>query len=219
MRATSDVEAWKQYPDQRWVFNKLEVALRFGYDAGPASIPITKPNNYIVRPIYNLFGMGAGARKKFLDPDLHNEEITTHCKHIPPGYFWCEYFEGDHYSVDYRKENGKWVPFSAMIGMHQSTTNLIRFSYWEVVNPPPYELPDFLHELETDYLNLEMKNEKIFEVHLRSGNEHVWNLPINSRLYTAWADQDTSTLEHLPFIEDCDGYLDNVRTGFYVKQP
>ena len=99
-----DYHAWVEYPDHRWVFNKLEMALRFGYDAGPACVPITKSGRYIVRPIYNLYGMGIGATIKDLDLDLHADDMMHH-KHVPPGYFWCEYLEGNHYSATYSKED------------------------------------------------------------------------------------------------------------------
>ena len=225
MRVKDDEDAWKYYPHQRWAFNKLEVALRFGYDAGPACTPVPKANDYIIRPIYNLYGMGIGASKKFLDPDIHNKELLLH-EHVPPGYFWCEYFEGDHYSIDYRKEGSKWVPFHAMVGFHQSTDNLVRFTHWELIDPPDNGLPDFIQELEVDHLNIEMKGKKIFEIHLRSGNHEVWNFPKGSLIYPVWEGQDTSEFEHLPFVKNPDpayhnasGHLTDIRTGFYVKQP
>ena len=56
----------------RWIFNKLEY--RLGYDA-EFCVPITKPNKYIIRPIYNLYGMGVGAKVKSLDPRLHAEDM------------------------------------------------------------------------------------------------------------------------------------------------
>ena len=37
-----DYQAWVEYPEHRWVFNKLETSMRFGYDTGPACVPITK---------------------------------------------------------------------------------------------------------------------------------------------------------------------------------
>jgi len=223
MIVKDDEDAWREYPHQRWVFNKLEVALRFGYDAGPACTPVPKANDYIIRPIYNVYGMGIGASKMFLDPEIHNKELLLH-KHVPPGYFWCEYFEGDHHSIDYRKEGNKWVPFHAMVGFQSD--NLIRFTHWELIDPPENDLPDFIQELEADHLNLEMKDDKIFEIHLRSGNYEVWNFPKGSLIYPVWEGQDTSKLEHLTFVKNSDpayhnasGYLTAIRTGFYVKQP
>ena len=116
-KSEEDYQCWDAYPQYRWLFNKLEVSLKLGYDCGPAGVPITKAGNYIIRPIYNLYGMGIGAHKKYLDPDKHGDDMIHH-KHIPPGYFWCEWIDGTHHSVDFMKQDGKWVPFSSMIGCH-----------------------------------------------------------------------------------------------------
>lgn len=35
-----DYEAWEEYPQYRWLFNKLEVSSKLGYDCGPACVPI-----------------------------------------------------------------------------------------------------------------------------------------------------------------------------------
>ena len=61
-----DEEAWVAFPHHRWVFNKLDVAFRLGYHAGPACVPVEKDGMYIVRPIYNLYGMSVGAKKQWL---------------------------------------------------------------------------------------------------------------------------------------------------------
>ena len=117
-----DYQVWKEYPQYRWTMNKLEISLRLGYHAGPAGIPVDKTGWYIVRPVYNPYGMGIGAHKKWLSVD-EQDEMACH-KHIPPGYFWCEWFEGAHYSIDYRRgKNWKgthsdWIPLNATQGFH-----------------------------------------------------------------------------------------------------
>jgi len=112
-----DFQCWQEYKTQRWVFNKLEVAMKLGYDCGPAGVPITKDGYYIVRPIYNLYGMGIGAKKKYLSLKDDSEDMIHH-KHIPPGYFWCQWFSGKHHSVDFKKQNGRWVAFNEVVGYH-----------------------------------------------------------------------------------------------------
>ena len=102
-----DYQAWELYPQYRWVFNKLEIALKLGYRAGPACTPLPSTLNHykvIIRPIYNLYGMGIGAKVCTFIPEIDNDFIIHH-GHIPPGYFWCEYFEGTHYSIDYKATN------------------------------------------------------------------------------------------------------------------
>ena len=96
-----DFQAWQIYPEHRWVFNKLELALRLGYDAGPACVPITRSGKYVVRPIYNLYGMGIGAKVIHINI-MQSKSMENHAL-IPPGYFWCEAFEGEHKSVDFEK--------------------------------------------------------------------------------------------------------------------
>ena len=63
-----DYQAWDAYPESRWIFNKLELSLKLGYNAGPACVPVKEAGKYIVRPIYNLYGMGVGTSIKYLDP-------------------------------------------------------------------------------------------------------------------------------------------------------
>ena len=88
-----DIAAWYKYPHYRKWFNKLYVAERFSYNCGPAGIPVPESGEYIVRPIVNLAGMGIGARVMHLEENEVSEKI-------PAGYFWCEYFQGRHLSVD-----------------------------------------------------------------------------------------------------------------------
>jgi len=220
-----DYQAWEAYPNLRWLFNKLELALKFGYRCGPAGVPISKKGNYIIRPIYNLYGMGIGAHKKFLDPSIHTRDMIAH-KYIPPGYFWCEWLEGLHYSIDFIKLNNKWEPFSTMVGTHTTEENLVTFKEWEVVSNN-FVLPEWFNEIETEkYLNIESKGNNIFEVHLRSGNDHIWNLPIGTKIIPVWEGQDYSEYSNLEFIDNlhedsflysANGYLSDIRKGYYIK--
>ena len=78
-----DYHAWQAYPHYRWIFNKLEVSLRLGYHAGPAGIPVQRTGYYIIRPVYNPYGMGIGAHKKWLSADWQ-DDMSNHA-HIPRG--------------------------------------------------------------------------------------------------------------------------------------
>ena len=80
-------------PDTMWLTDKLILASKMGYKCGPAGIDVPESGDYIVRPVVNAYGLGIGAEKMFI------EQTTTH---IPPGFFWCEWFEGRHLSVDYK---------------------------------------------------------------------------------------------------------------------
>ena len=221
-----DFQCWQEYKTQRWVFNKLEVAMKLGYDCGPAGVPITKDGYYIVRPIYNLYGMGIGAKKKYLSLKDDSEDMIHH-KHIPPGYFWCEWFSGKHHSVDFKKQNGRWVAFNEVVGYHYNDDNLVKFERWEVIEPS-FELPEWVHELNTEkYLNIESKDTNIIEIHLRSGNDHMWGLDVGSIAYPVWDGDNYEHLKNLDFIGNmheesfkyqADGYLKDLRLGFYIDK-
>jgi len=221
-----DFQCWQEYKTQRWVFNKLEVAMKLGYDCGPAGVPITKDGYYIVRPIYNLYGMGIGAKKKYLSLKDDSEGMIDH-EHISPGYFWCEWFSGKHHSVDFKKQNGRWVAFNEVIGYHYNEDNLVKFERWEVVEPS-FKLPEWVHELSTEkYLNIESKDNNIIEIHLRSGNDQMWDLDVGSIAYPVWSGDNYEHLKNLDFIGNmhkesfkyqADGHLKDVRLGFYINK-
>ena len=113
-----------------------------------------------------------------------------------------------------------------MIGCHYSEGNLVKFKEWEVIEPE-FELPDWLPSIETErYLNIESKDDKIIEIHLRSGNDHIWNLNVGSKIYPVWEGDEYKDIEHLDFNnnmhpETCkyqaDGHLSNTRLGHYIK--
>tara|TARA_B100000780_G_C21098001_1_gene442928 strand:- start:1176 stop:1868 length:693 start_codon:yes stop_codon:yes gene_type:complete len=224
-----DWEAWGAFPQHRWLFNKLELSSKLKYDCGPACFPISNANTYIIRPIYNLYGMGIGAHKKFLDPKIHGEEMKYH-KHIPPGYFWCEYFEGTHYSLDFIREGNRWTPFSSMIGRQDTEQSLSRFVEWEVITPSFFtvDLPKWIENIQTEkYLNIETKGKKILEIHLRSGNDVAWNFKPGTKIIPVWKGVDYKEYKHLPFIEnfhkesfiyEADGNLSDIRLGYYVNE-
>src|SRR5262249_62301302 len=58
---TEDSDAWLWYPDHRWVYDKIAVALSQGLDAGPPGVP---PPHFPVfsKPIINLKGLGITSR-------------------------------------------------------------------------------------------------------------------------------------------------------------
>ena len=222
-----DFEAWEEYPEYRWLHNKLEIALKFKYECGPATVPIKIANYYIIRPIYNLYGMGIGAYIKFLDPNKHTEEMIAH-GHVLPGYFWCEYFDGIHYSTDFKRVDDKWISFSCMKGFHRSKDNLVQFDNWIVCEPIELNLPDWIQKINVGkYLNIESKNDKIFEIHLRSGNDHIWNLPLGTKVIPVWKGEDYPQYEHLQFVPnfhpdsfkyEASGHLKNIRLGYFIDK-
>ena len=206
MGIDEDHQAWEAYPQHRWVFNKLDLALRMGYAAGPAGVPIPRDGKYIIKPIYNLYGMGLGA--EVVEWTLADNKKIEDCEIISPGYMWCEYLEGPHYSVDYMrmaadpslKDLVGWSPFCAMKGTN-SESDLVKFTEWQCVEPPDLQLPSSIDNLHgVEYINLEMKGTQIFEVHLRSGNDHMWPYPIGTKLIPVWDEKEALDIPDEEFL-------------------
>ncbi len=210
-----DYEAWARFPHHRWIFNKLELSMKLGYNCGPACVPVNRNGMYVVRPIYNLYGMGVGAFKKWLRHE-DKEAITRH-GFIPPGYFWCEFFEGEHYSVDYEwRDEGKggihshWAPICTTVG--KIDDNLQHFAHWEKIKNIPHFLPDFVDPLQDALeMNIEWKGSNIIEVHLRSGNDIVHDDPIGTEMIPHWLSDDPKYIQNM--IDDGWEYHKNYDDG------
>ena len=118
-----------------------------------------------------------------------------------------------------------------MVGTHNSVDNLTKFKEWEIVDPSiiAYDiLPDWIHGIETEkYLNIETKGDKIIEIHLRSGNDVMWNYGLGTKFFPAWKGVEYKEYEGLKFLEnfhkdsfiyEADGNLSDVRLGYYVNE-
>ena len=88
---TEDADAWLWYPDHRWVYDKLAVALSQGLEAAPHGV---MPARFPVfsKPIVNLRGMGTGSRLI--------ESAAEYRQSLTPGHFWMTHLEGEHISTD-----------------------------------------------------------------------------------------------------------------------
>ena len=217
-----DWELWERYPQHRWIFNKLQLALDLGYSAGPCPTVPRVAGYYCIRPIYNLYGMGLGASKVWLDINDNTEVMSKQY----PGSFWCEWFEGPHYSIDYEWNKG-WQPIHASQG-YNSSNDLTHFTRWDKIDPPKIDLPISFNTLaDTNFLNIEFKDSKIMEVHLRLGNlEGDWyGLDNAETIIPVWKD---TTQEFITQHKD-NGYkfvkrpetaidkIENYRLGFLYK--
>ena len=204
-----DYQAWNQYPQHRKWFNKLYVSQLMGHYCGPCGLAPDKDGFYIVRPIYNLSGMSAGASKKFIPA---GDATLT-----PPGYFWCEWFEGDHYSATYRwVDLVGWQLTSCWIGKKSS----MKFYKWIRTNYAP-AVPNKLIELaDLPLINVEFIGDKVIEVHLRDSPD-----PDYEELIPIWSDDVQEMIDNLELMgytfissyDDADGFIKPARIGFMVK--
>lgn len=195
---------WFAYPWARHTYlNKLWLSEMMGYICGPSGIPIPKTGEYIVRPIYNLDGMSRGAECKFLDI---GDEST------PPGYFWCEYFNGNHYSVDYIKVDDTWK-LDLVVQAYKVSPQ--KFTKWEIIDKQ-FTIPKFLYDVKVSFINIEYIDDKIIEIHFR-GNSDFKNHKFKT-LLVQWKSEPELELDNtwtfIPSYEETDK---DTRIGFYGK--
>jgi hypothetical protein len=135
MEYIDDKDVWGRCPtDYLWIYDKLILAVKCGYRAAPAGIAVPKPAHYIVRPITNIRMMSRGASKQWLTPQDTDS--------VPDGYFWSEFFEGRHTSVDFHYG----IQTLAVEGFRDDVNRLDRFSRWERIEEK-YKFPEVLGEL------------------------------------------------------------------------
>ena len=217
MADLEEYELWDYYPQYRLWFNKLWLAEQLGYKCGPSGYAPTRTGDYVVRPIYNLAGMGLGAYKTHIRA---NDRSV-----VPPGSFWCEYFDEPHYSVTYSWVKNYWHCIHSWRGRFDSS-NLSRFTLWTRSEHSP-TLPKLFDELkEVEQINVEFRGDKPIEVHLRpSGNPDGSSGRSPYKEYVPiWSDSVDDCYHYLElgyrFLdapETADNQLAVYRLGFMVR--
>lgn len=197
-----DKDVWSQCPvDYMWIYDKLILARKNEFVAGPAGVPVPKPDWYIVRPITNIRMMSRGASRQWLTPDDTDQ--------IPDGYFWSECFEGRHTSVDFHYG----IQHLAVEGFRDNPARLDRFSRWQRITDK-YKFPTVLGDLWrlTPWVNVEYVDGKIIEVHLR------WNDDFSNHsaevIYPVWQDQTTERPPNTKWYASPSGD----RLGFWIEE-
>ena len=212
MYLSPEMIAWKNCAlDDLWIFDKLIVAKKSGHLFGPRGIPVPKPNNYFVRPIVNIEGMGEKARVEYIEHET---------LHLHPAEFWCEIFTGEHLSIDYVK----YEPVISVVGTKHKQHPYSRFTYWEKTDKT-YPLPQFMGLIPLRYskINCEFIDGNLIEIHLRGNSDFSHN---NSSIIPVWKDEHPDGFDidfhytHLirdgyRFIGDNGGELE--RLGIWVR--
>ena len=167
---------WKTIdPANMWVLDKLILSKKLGYVCGPTGIDVPNPGWYIVRPCVNAMGLGLGAERVWLDC------LTTH---LPLGYFWCEWFEGRHLSIDYRYG----LPKLCVEGFKQADT-FTRWDRW-IKTDDFVHFPNVLDEfISTPWINCEFIGGKLIEVHFRHNMDFEGDI---EEFIPVWEGQDTT---------------------------
>ena len=193
-----DSEAITAYPDDAHWYNKLHLSRELGYKCGVDKIP--KSGKWIIRPITNLEGMGRNAVIDFF------EEGTI----VEPGMFYCEVFEGRHITIDYVRKNGQWIQHYTFEGFN-TPADLIKFSRWTKVDYN-YPLPHFLQNVKADCINIEIKGDRLIEVHLRPNPDPV----MHDDFWPIWSEDQKPPFDDYIRIPDLDDETEMGRLGFFV---
>src|SRR5215472_10468970 len=163
---TEDSDAWLWYPDHRWVYDKIAIALSQGLDAGPHGVP---PPRFPVfsKPITNLKGMGIASR--VLSSQAEYEASLT------PGHMWMTLLDGRHVSSDVAIVEGEprwWRHVTGEPGREGT------FDYWTVHAAHDPGIEDYCgawirRHLKgyTGILNTETIGGRMIEVHLRMSDQ------------------------------------------------
>jgi hypothetical protein len=188
LNSSPEQTVWSNTPaNELWVMDKLILARTMGYNCGPVGMEVPEPNWYIVRPCVNAMGLGLGAEKVWLERDT---------KHLPLGYFWCEWFEGKHHSVDYKYGN----QILAVRG-YRTSDILTKWDKWEKVTQD-FSIPPKLHMLKSKrWLNIEFIEDEVIEVHYRNNPDFEFN---NKEFLPVWEGESINPPEGYTYIEHPD---------------
>lgn len=185
------------HPEDLWIYNKLQLSRSLGYTCGPSGTTVPKPGFYIVRPCINFLGMSRQSRIEWI-------EDSTECHH--PSEFWCEIFEGDHISVDFKNKDVELT----VQGFRNPTSPLYKWEKWKKINKK-IEFPSILDDLvgNYEYINCEFIGNKLIEVQFRQNPDFRYG---NSIAIPVWNDDDGKEIKNLTFVED----IDYKRRGFFI---
>ena len=189
-------------PDNIWVLDKLILSRKLGYVCGPIGTNVPKPNWYIVRPCINALGLGLGAQKVWIEKQTHN---------LPLGHFWCEWFDGPHYSVDFLPQYG--IKILTVRGRKPEDTFVKWTSWVKEENRSEHKIPNLLYPTVLEYhqINLEYIGDKLIEVHLRRNEDFDGSI---SEFLPVWEGESTEppagyTYKHYPDVHG--------RIGAFIK--
>lgn len=181
-----DETAWLTYPQHNWVYNKLLLYQKLGYEVAPHGVT---PRRFpvISKPIVNIWGLGLGVERWCSAADVKYQA----------GYLWMTEFTGDWMSYDLDFDTGTvWQATAQCDKIWQA-----RPSAWHVKKSRFEDLPKkLIQDLEkiqipVKQINLETLGGNIIEVHLRWSFEFAqWRDRDEFWVDVLWSDSGTSTV-------------------------
>lgn len=196
---SAEDQVWKTIdPDDIWVLDKLILSRKLYYNCGPVGLDVTTPGYYIVRPCVNMLGLGLGAQKLWLEKDTTN---------LPLGFFWCEWFNGRHLSIDYH-----WGKQVLAVEGHKPDNTFTKWNHWVKV-ADRIRLPDIIKPFAKKYewINCEYIGGKLIEVHFRRNEDFDGGIV---HFIPVWAGEDTTPPDEYTYKEYPDVHG---RIGAFIK--
>ncbi len=165
---TDDADAYRLYPQHRWIYNKLLIAETQGLECGPhGMIPPRFP--VFSKPIYNMRGMGTGT--KII------ESLEDYGREQAPGNMWMPLLTGEHVSSDVAVVGGHAQWWRHAIGKALPEG---MFDYWTVLAEARPKIEDYCGQWlganlkgYTGIVNFETIGGQIIEAHLRMSDQWV----------------------------------------------
>ena len=192
--STEDADSWTWYPAQRWIYDKMAVALSQGLDAAPHGVmPPAFP--VFSKPITNLRGMGTGSQVIASESE-YKANLTA-------GHFWCTLLTGAHVSSDVALVDGQprwWRHTTGATGMGGT------FDHWHIHAGAMPEIETWCGGWSARHLrgytgmaNFETIGGRIIEAHLRFADQwpdlygpHWVEALIGLYAHGAWTYPDTA---------------------------
>jgi hypothetical protein len=189
--------------------DRLALGRRLGYACGTSSEPPPRAGAWFTKPIRNPPGMGVGARRN----RYRSAPRAGWADALAAGDMWMPLFRGAHYSVDFRRERGRWrqrltvrcIPARAAA----------RPALWRVESVA-FEVPAPLRHVDSEWLNVELIGGAVIEAHLRRNTDFDRAPPGARVAHVVWADQRPPA-GMVGDFDDADGQLSVPRLGFVYR--
>ena len=105
---------------------------------------------------------------------------------------------------------GCWTQQHTFEGFN-TATNLVQFTKWVQVDYE-YAIPDFLHTVASNHINIEIKGDHIIEVHLRPNPDPV----MYTNFWPIWSETQQPPFSNYKIVDDRDSHNKMGRQGFFV---
>jgi len=224
-KVLTDEQAYMQYPNQNWVYNKLELYRRLYnncFSMGPAGTFPKDSGRYFVKPIMNLYGMGVGSCEVYHENGqffYKNEPVN-----LPPGYMWMPYFTGNLITYDVKLDSKSQVHIVEDSTLAFNGVSWVRVGKYGIT---PHTAKEIVTELllgGVETVNVELIQTFIdilpIEIHLRP-NSDLMALGRYSKITPVFSDKkldiENSDVNYYTDFDDGGGFLKPHRTGFIVE--